>query len=69
MNIIKTIKIYAFYTMLAICGFAIWYLGAAFILLDLNFVNWEEDTRILVLIEGIITGIGFLIIYKVVNIE
>ena len=64
MDKFKTIKSYALYIVLAVCGFAIWYLGTAFVLLDLNFVNWEESTRLLVLLEGIITSIGLLAVYK-----
>ncbi len=33
MNTIKTLKSYALYTLLAVCGFAVWYLGTAFVLL------------------------------------
>ena len=56
----KTIKSYALYTVLAVCGFAVWYLGTAFVILDLNIINWQESTRLLVLLEGAITAIGFI---------
>jgi len=39
MNTIKTLKSYALYTFLAVCGFAVWYLGTAFVLLEMNFTN------------------------------
>lgn len=64
MDKFKTIKSYALYTVLAVCGFAIWYLGTAFVLLDFNLVNWEQSTRLLVLLEGGLTSIGALVIYK-----
>ena len=53
-----SIKEYFLYTVLALCGFAIWYLGTAFVILDLNVVNWQESTRLLVLLEGTLTSIG-----------
>jgi len=65
MNTIKTLKSYALYTLLAVCGFAVWYLGTAFVLLETNFVNWEKSTRLLVMLEGVITSAGAIAIYKV----
>ena len=59
------IKEYFLYTVLAVCGFAIWYLGTAFVLLELNFTKWEESTRLLVLLEGTLTSVGILGITKV----
>jgi hypothetical protein len=58
-NKFKTIKSYALYTVLALCGFAIWYLGAAFVVLDLNIENWEEGTRLLVVLYGAVSSIFF----------
>jgi hypothetical protein len=52
-----SIKEYFLYTVLALCGFAIWYLGTAFVILDLNIANWQESTRLLVLLEGTLTSI------------
>ena len=51
------IKEYILYTLLALCGFAIWYLGTAFIIMDFNPVNWSEATRFLVVAEGLVTAI------------
>mgnify|MGYP001290865309 CR=1 FL=1 len=67
MDKFKTIKSYALYTVLAVCGFAIWYLGTAFVLLDLNFVNWQESTRLLVLLEGTLTSVGIVGVTKVIR--
>ena len=55
-----SIKEYFLYTLLALCGFAIWYLGTAFVILDLNPVNWDEATRFLVLSEGLVTAVAFI---------
>ena len=65
MNMIKTLKSYALYTLLAVCGFAVWYLGTAFVLLEMNFVNWEQSTRLLVMLEGAVTSVGAIVIYEV----
>jgi hypothetical protein len=65
MDIIKTLKSYALYTLLVVCGFAVWYLGNAFVLLEMNFANWEQNIRFLVAIEGAITSIGAIAIYQV----
>tara|TARA_R110000851_G_scaffold136391_2_gene272003 strand:- start:149 stop:355 length:207 start_codon:yes stop_codon:yes gene_type:complete len=65
MDKFKTIKSYALYTVLAVCGFAIWYLGTAFVLLDLNFANWGESTRLLVLLEGTFTSVLIVGITKI----
>jgi len=65
MNIIKTLKNSAIYTLLAVCGFAVWYLGTAFVLLEMNFANWEQSIRLLVMLEGAITAFGAISIYKV----
>ena len=65
MDKFKTIKSYTLYTVLAVCGFAIWYLGTAFVLLDFNFSNWGESTRFLVLLEGAITSIGIVAVSKI----
>lgn len=65
MNTIKTLKSYAIYILLAVCGFAVWYLGTAFVLLEMNFANWEQSTRLLVILEGSITSVGAIAIYKV----
>lgn len=53
-----SVKEYFLYTVLALCGFAIWYLGTAFVILDLNIINWQESTRFLVLANGLLTSIG-----------
>ena len=58
MNLIKTLTRYAFYTLLALCGFAIWYFATAFVIMDLNPVNWSEATRFLVVAEGLVTAVG-----------
>lgn len=60
-----SVKEYFLYTLLALCGFAIWYLGTAFVILDLNVLNWEETTRLLVLLEGTITSIGLVATTKI----
>ena len=65
MKLIKTLKSYALYTLLAVCGFAVWYLGTAFVLLEMNFANWEQSTRLLVMLEGAVTSVGAIAIYKV----
>jgi hypothetical protein len=65
MNTIKTLKSYAIYTLLAVCSFAVWYLGTGFVLLEMNFANWEQSTRLLVILEGAITSGGAIGIYKV----
>lgn len=67
MNTIKTLKSYALYTLLVVCGFAIWYLGTAFVLLDMNFANWEQKTRLLVMLEGAVTSCGIVILYKAIR--
>ena len=56
-----SVKEYFLYTLLALCGFAIWYLGTAFVILDLNPVNWDEATRFLVLSEGLVTAVAFIV--------
>jgi hypothetical protein len=53
-----SVKQYFLYTLLALCGFAIWYIGAAFVILDLNIINWQENTRFLVFTNGLLTSIG-----------
>ena len=58
MNLIKTLTRYALYTLLALCGFAIWYFATAFVIMDLNPVNWSEATRFLVVAEGLVTAVG-----------
>ena len=60
-----SLKEYFLYTVLALCGFAIWYLGTAFVILDLNVVNWQESTRLLVLLEGTLTSIGLVAVTKI----
>lgn len=64
MNIIKTLKTYAFYTLLVVCGFAVWYLATAFVLLEINFVNWSQWIRLLVVSEGVVTAISIVSFYK-----
>ena len=59
------LKEYFLYMVLALCGFAIWYLGTAFVILDLNVVNWQESTRLLVLLEGTLTSIGLVAVTKI----
>ena len=66
MNTIKTLKSYALYTLLAVCGFAIWYLGTAFVVLDLNIANWGEITRLLVVLFGVLTSSSF-VAFAVIN--
>lgn len=58
-----SVKEYFLYTLLALCGFPIWYLGAAFVLLEMNFVNWEQNIRLLVLFEGLLTSVVAILIY------
>jgi len=53
-----SIKEYFLYTLLALCGFAIWYFATAFVIMDLNIVNWSEATRFLVITEGLVTAVG-----------
>jgi hypothetical protein len=53
-----SVKEYFLYTLLALCGFAIWYIGAAFVTLDLNIINWQGNTRFLVFTNGLLTGVG-----------
>lgn len=53
-----SIKEYFLYTLLALCGFAIWYFATAFVVMDLNPVNWSEATRFLVVLEGLVTAIA-----------
>ena len=64
MNTIETLKSYAIYALLAVSGFAVWYLAAAFILLEMDFTNWEQTTRLLVMLEGAVTSGGVVAIYK-----
>ena len=52
----KTIKSYALYTALAVCGFVIWYLIASFALLDLNALNWQSGERFIVGSLGFLTS-------------
>lgn len=61
----KTLRSYVIYTLLVVCGFAMFYFGTAFVTLEMNFVNWEEDTRFFVIIEGTITSIGLILMYKI----
>ena len=53
-----SVKEYFLYTLLALCGFAIWYFATAFVIMDLNPINWNEATRFLVVTEGLVTAIG-----------
>ena len=46
------------YTVLALCGFAIWYFATAFVIMDLNPINWSESMRFLVVAEGLVTSVG-----------
>ena len=57
MDKFKTIKSYALYTVLAVCGFAIWYLIASFALLDLNALNWQGGERFIVGSLGFLTSV------------
>jgi len=59
------LKEYFLYTVLALCGFAIWYLGTAFVTLELNYLRWDASTRFLVLIEGVITAVGLVAVTKI----
>ena len=65
MNKIKALTRYTLYTLLALCGFVIWYLGTAFVILDLNVLNWQKSTRFLVLLEGAVTSIGLIVVTKI----
>jgi hypothetical protein len=65
MNTIKTLKRYAVYISLVVCSFAVWYLGTAFVLLEMNVVNWKQSERLLLVIEGAITSVGLIAIYEV----
>jgi hypothetical protein len=56
-----SIKEYFLYMFLALFVFAVWYLGTAFVILDLNILNWEKSTRFMVLANGSITSIGIVI--------
>jgi len=67
MKLIKTLKSYALYTLLVVCGFAVWYLGTAFVLLEMNFSNWEQKIRLLVVLEGAVTSCAIISLYKVVR--
>lgn len=53
-----SVKEYFLYTLLALCGFAIWYFTTAFVIMDLNPVNWSEATRFLVVTQGLVTAVG-----------
>ena len=59
------LKEYFLYTLLVLCGFAIWYLGTAFVILELNCLKWDASTRFLVLIEGAITAVGLVGVTKI----
>ena len=65
MNTVKTIKSYTFYILLVMCGFVVWYLAAAFVLLEINFTNWAQNVRLLVLIQGAVTSVAAIAIYQV----
>jgi len=67
MKLIKTLKSYALYTLFVVCGFAVWYLGTAFVLLEMNFSNWEQKIRLLVVLEGAVTSCAIISLYKVVR--
>ena len=58
------LKEYFLYTLLVLCGFAIWYLGTAFVILELNCLKWDASTRFLVLMQGAITAVGLVIVTK-----
>jgi len=58
------LKEYFLYTLLVLCGFAIWYLGTAFVILELNCLKWDASTRFLVLMQGAITAVGLVIVVK-----
>ena len=60
-----SLKEYFLYTVLALCGFAIWYLGTAFVILELNCLKWDASTRFLVLTEGTITAVGLVAVTKI----
>ncbi len=53
-------KEYFLYMFLGLCGFAIWYFSTAFVIMDLNPINWSEATRFLVVSEGLITSVGII---------
>lgn len=57
MKLIKTLTRYTLYTLLSLFGFAIWYFATAFVIMDLNPVNWSSETRFLVVSEGLVTAI------------
>jgi hypothetical protein len=57
-----SVKEYFLYTLLALCGFAIWYFATSFVIMDLNPVNWSEITRFLVVAEGLVTAIAIVAI-------
>ena len=60
MDLIKTLTRYALYTLLALCGFAIWYFATAFVIMDLNPINWGEAIRFLVVAEGLVTAVALI---------
>ena len=53
-----SIKEYFLYTLLVLCGFAIWYFPTAFVIMDLNPINWSESIRFLVVAEGLVTAVS-----------
>jgi len=50
--------------LIAISGFAIWYLGTAFVLLEPNISNWKQSTRLLLVLEAPVFSVFIFAMYK-----
>ena len=53
--------------LLFISGFAVWYLGIAFIGLESNVFEWDEKTRALFIVESTLTSLLFYATYKILE--
>jgi len=57
-------KNYLINFLIAISGFAIWYTGTAFVLLEPNISNWSQSTRLLIVLEAPVFSVFIFAMYK-----
>lgn len=60
----QTLKNILLYTLLAVSGFAFWYLAIAFVTMELNFANWKEMGRFAFISLGLTTSAAAVFIYE-----
>lgn len=58
MNLTKTLKSYALYTLLYVCIFTATYIGCSLINLSFNLKNWFMETRILLFVLPFVITLG-----------